>query len=84
MNHLDSAKETLNLYAQQIMTLNHRLSQEFNEVVEMMLNCEGRVVVGGIGKSGLVGKKMVATFASTGTPSFFYIQQKHFMAIWVC
>lgn len=71
MNHLDSAKETLNLYAQQIMTLNHRLSQEFNEVVEMMLNCEGRVVVGGIGKSGLVGKKMVATFASTGTPSFF-------------
>ena len=36
-----------------------------------MLHCEGRVVVAGIGKSGLVGKKMVATFASTGTPSFF-------------
>lgn len=71
MNHLDSAKETLNLYAQQIITLNHRLSEEFNEVVEMMLDCQGRVVVGGIGKSGLVGKKMVATFASTGTPSFF-------------
>ncbi|AHG74604.1 KpsF/GutQ family sugar-phosphate isomerase [Mannheimia varigena] len=71
MNHLDSAKETLNLYAQQIITLNHRLSEEFNEVVEMMLACQGRVVVGGIGKSGLVGKKMVATFASTGTPSFF-------------
>ncbi|MEG9544785.1 KpsF/GutQ family sugar-phosphate isomerase [Mannheimia sp. HC-2023] len=71
MNHLDSAKETLSLYAQQIITLNHRLSEEFNEVVEMMLACQGRVVVGGIGKSGLVGKKMVATFASTGTPSFF-------------
>ncbi|MFA9487948.1 MULTISPECIES: KpsF/GutQ family sugar-phosphate isomerase [unclassified Mannheimia] len=71
MNHLDSAKETLSLYAQQIITLNHRLSQEFNEVVEMMLACQGRVVVGGIGKSGLVGKKIVATFASTGTPSFF-------------
>ncbi|QLB15958.1 arabinose-5-phosphate isomerase [Mannheimia granulomatis] len=71
MNHLESAKETLNLYAQQIITLNHRLSEEFNEVVEMMLACQGRVVVGGIGKSGLVGKKMVATFASTGTPSFF-------------
>lgn len=37
----------------------------------MILACQGRVVVGGIGKSGLVGKKMVATFASTGTPSFF-------------
>ncbi|HDL5415280.1 TPA: KpsF/GutQ family sugar-phosphate isomerase [Mannheimia haemolytica] len=71
MNHLDSAKETLNLYAQQIITLNHRLSEEFNEVVNMILACQGRVVVGGIGKSGLVGKKMVATFASTGTPSFF-------------
>ncbi|HDL5342414.1 TPA: KpsF/GutQ family sugar-phosphate isomerase [Mannheimia haemolytica] len=71
MNHLDSAKETLNLYAQQIIMLNHRLSEEFNEVVNMILACQGRVVVGGIGKSGLVGKKMVATFASTGTPSFF-------------
>ena len=71
MNHLESAKETLGLYASQIMTLNHRLSEEFNEAVEMMLACAGRVVVGGIGKSGLVGKKMVATFASTGTPSFF-------------
>ncbi|HDL5594112.1 TPA: KpsF/GutQ family sugar-phosphate isomerase [Mannheimia haemolytica] len=71
MNHLDSAKETLNLYAQQIITLNHRLSEEFNEVVNMILACQGRVVVGGIGKSGLVGKKMVATFASIGTPSFF-------------
>lgn len=71
MNHLESAKETLSLYAGQIMTLNHRLSEEFNEAVEMMLACAGRVVVGGIGKSGLVGKKMVATFASTGTPSFF-------------
>ncbi|MEG9488182.1 KpsF/GutQ family sugar-phosphate isomerase [Mannheimia indoligenes] len=71
MNHLDSAKDTLSLYAQQIAALEHRLSEEFNEAVEMMLACEGRVVVGGIGKSGLVGTKMVATFASTGTPSFF-------------
>lgn len=41
MNHLDSAKEALSLYAQQIITLNHRLSEEFNEAVEMMLACEG-------------------------------------------
>lgn len=81
MDHLESAKEALSLYAQQIITLNHRLSEEFNEAVEMMLACEGRVVVGGIGKSGLVGKKMVATFASTGTPSFFCIRQRHSTAI---
>lgn len=71
MNYLATAKETLALYTQEIDRLNQRLSDEFNQAVELMLNCEGRVVVAGIGKSGLVGKKMVATFASTGTPSFF-------------
>lgn len=71
MSHLSYANETLSLYAQAINRLNHNLSDNFNQTVEMILNCEGRVVVAGIGKSGLVGKKMVATFASTGTPSFF-------------
>ncbi|EIG28025.1 KpsF/GutQ family sugar-phosphate isomerase [Haemophilus paraphrohaemolyticus] len=71
MNYLQTAKETLDLYTQEIDRLNQRLSDEFNQAVELMLHCEGRVVVAGIGKSGLVGKKMVATFASTGTPSFF-------------
>lgn len=71
MDHLKSAKETLSLYALAIERLNHGLSEHFNRAVEMILNCRGRVVVAGIGKSGLVGKKMVATFASTGTPSFF-------------
>lgn len=71
MNHLIAATQTLELYALAINRLNQNLSENFNQAVEMMLNCEGRVVVAGIGKSGLVGKKMVATFASTGTPSFF-------------
>ncbi len=71
MNYLTTAKETLALYTHEIDRLNQRLSDEFNQAVELMLHCEGRVVVAGIGKSGLVGKKMVATFASTGTPSFF-------------
>lgn len=71
MNYLASANETLSLYAQAITNLNGNLDQQFNQAVEMILNCEGRIVVAGIGKSGLVGQKMVATFASTGTPSFF-------------
>ena len=71
MNYLTSAKATLTRYAQAINLLNQRLSDEFNEAVKMILECEGRVVIAGIGKSGLVGKKMVATLASTGTPSFF-------------
>lgn len=71
MSHLSSAQETLSLYANAISRLNHNLNENFTQAVEMILNCEGRLVVAGIGKSGLVGKKMVATFASTGTPSFF-------------
>lgn len=71
MNYLESAKETLSFYSQAINQLNQRLDSSFNQAVEMILNCEGHVVVAGIGKSGLVGQKMVATFASTGTPSFY-------------
>ncbi|QLB20440.1 arabinose-5-phosphate isomerase [Vespertiliibacter pulmonis] len=71
MTHLSSAQETLGLYSQAILRLNQNLNENFNHAVEMILHCEGRIVVAGIGKSGLVGKKMVATFASTGTPSFF-------------
>ena len=71
MNYLQTAKETLALYTHEIDRLKQRLPDEFNQAVELMLHCEGQVVVAGIGKSGLVGKKMVATFASTGTPSFF-------------
>lgn len=71
MNHLTHANQTLSLYAQAIANLNHHLTACFNQAVEMILACDGRLVVAGIGKSGLVGKKMVATFASTGTPSFF-------------
>lgn len=71
MNYLNSANETLDLYIQSIQQLNSRLAEDFNQAVEMILHCQGRLIVSGIGKSGLVGQKMVATFASTGTPSFF-------------
>lgn len=71
MNYLAEAQQTLSLYEQAIARLSRNLTGSFNQVVELILNCDGRVVVAGIGKSGLVGKKMVATFASTGTPSFF-------------
>ncbi|MHC5224857.1 KpsF/GutQ family sugar-phosphate isomerase [Ignatzschineria sp. LJL83] len=42
-----------------------------NEAIDLILNCEGRTIISGVGKSGLIGKKIVATLASTGTPSFF-------------
>ena len=71
MNYLQIARETLSVESQALTQLSQRLADEFSQVVDLILACEGRLVIGGIGKSGLIGKKMVATFASTGTPSFF-------------
>jgi arabinose-5-phosphate isomerase len=54
-----------------IGNLAERLDGAFNEAVELILNCQGRLIVSGMGKSGHIGKKIAATMASTGTTSFF-------------
>ena len=71
MDYLQIARETLSVEEKALGQLSEKLDDTFTDVVDLILNCKGRLVIGGIGKSGLVGKKMVATFASTGTPSFF-------------
>ncbi|WP_448118305.1 KpsF/GutQ family sugar-phosphate isomerase [Pseudomonas serbica] len=71
MNHLPIAKDALCAQAQAINQLADRLDGEFQRAVELILGCKGRAAVCGMGKSGLIGQKMVATFASTGTPSLF-------------
>ncbi len=68
---LSIAKESLTEQAHALMNLSEELGDEFIKAVTMILETKGRVVVCGMGKSGIVGKKMMATFASTGTPSFF-------------
>ncbi len=54
-----------------IAALTQRLDQEFHRACELILGCEGRIVVTGMGKSGHIGNKIAATLASTGTPAFF-------------
>lgn len=71
MKHLPIAKQALTAQAQALTQMADRLDGAFQQAVDLVLACKGRAVVCGIGKSGLIGKKMVATFASTGTPSFF-------------
>ena len=71
MNHLDYARETLKVAEQALAKLSHNLTPQFNQVIELILKCEGRVAISGVGKSGLIGQKIVASLASTGTPSFF-------------
>lgn len=69
--HKEQARRCLRLEAEAIAALQERINGEFDLAVEMILACRGRVVVTGIGKSGLIGRKVSATLASTGTPSFF-------------
>jgi arabinose-5-phosphate isomerase len=68
---LDSARRVLRIEAQAISDLLARLDSSFDRAVELLLRCKGRVVVTGMGKSGLVGRKISATLSSTGTLSFF-------------
>lgn len=68
---LERAREVLRLEAEAVLELIPRIDDNFAAAVKMILDCEGRTVVTGMGKSGLVGRKLAATLASTGTPSFF-------------
>jgi len=68
---LKKAAEVLELEAHGILGLIPKLDESFVRVVDLIYRCEGRVVVSGIGKSGIVGRKIVATLNSTGTPSLF-------------
>ena len=65
------AIETLKIEAAAVENLIPRVDEEFVAAVKEILNCKGRAVVTGMGKSGHVGRKIAATLASTGTPSFF-------------
>ncbi|MHA3048056.1 MULTISPECIES: KpsF/GutQ family sugar-phosphate isomerase [unclassified Acinetobacter] len=74
MNPIDFKKvalETLKIEQQALDVLAAQIDEHFVKACEIILQCKGRVVVTGMGKSGHIGRKMAATFASTGTPSFF-------------
>jgi arabinose-5-phosphate isomerase len=70
-NILDIAKRVLKTEAEAVSALIEKLGGNFEKAVEIIYESKGRVVVTGMGKSGLVGKKIAATLASTGTPAFF-------------
>jgi len=66
-----SAERVLRIEAEAILGVIPKLDQRFERAVEVLHGCAGRVIVTGMGKSGLVGRKIAATLASTGTPAFF-------------
>lgn len=71
MNFLDTAKQILIKESLAVKDLTDQLDNDFNETIKIILNSSSRVVICGMGKSGIIGKKISATFSSTGTPSFF-------------
>ena len=71
MDIITKAKECLQCEAKAIEALVGRLDEDFLRAVEMIRDCQGKVVVTGVGKSGHIGSKIAATLASTGTPAFF-------------
>jgi arabinose-5-phosphate isomerase len=71
INLIKRAKEVLEIEAQAIQLLKARLGKNFVKAVELILKCKGRVVVSGMGKTGIIAQKFSATLASTGTPSLF-------------
>lgn len=76
-NHLDgsrfliSAKTTLDTELKGLQQLVQVIDKNFEQACQLIMKCTGRLVITGMGKSGLIGRKMAATFSSTGTPSFF-------------
>lgn len=71
MSIKERAIETLDIEGKAVLALKDRIGDEFVAAVNCILKCPARVVVTGMGKSGHVGRKIAATLASTGTPSFF-------------
>ncbi|MDA9199425.1 KpsF/GutQ family sugar-phosphate isomerase [Schleiferiaceae bacterium] len=71
MNIRTIAEEVFEIESKEIANLSTLLTIDFENAVKSIINCQGKLIISGMGKSGIVGKKIAATMASTGTPSFF-------------
>ena len=70
-SYIDSATKTIQTEIEGLHSLFSCFDDNYVKAIDLLLNCTGRVIISGMGKSGHIGKKIAATLASTGTPSFF-------------
>lgn len=70
-NITELAKEVLDIEAHSILKMKNSINGNFEKAIDILYACKGRVIITGMGKSGLIGKKIAATLSSTGTPSYF-------------
>ena len=68
---LDKAREVIRIEAEAVAALENRIGADFERAVDLLFNCKGRVIVSGIGKSGIIAQKIAATLSSTGTAAIF-------------
>ena len=71
MKSIEMINEVFVSEIQTIDCVRRNINSDYELFIKEILECKGRIIILGVGKSGLIGKKMAATFASTGTPSFF-------------
>jgi arabinose-5-phosphate isomerase len=71
MDLIEIAQNTLDIEAKELLNSKNKINSNFIDAIELIYNTKGKLIITGVGKSGLVGAKMAATFASTGTSSFF-------------
>ena len=81
-NYLKLASKSAQLQINELKKIKKVFNESFIKAVDLILNCKGKVILAGIGKSGIIARKISATFSSVGIPSFFVIQLKHYMEIW--
>ena len=71
MNYLSLARKSAKIQINELRKINKIFNKSFIKAVDAILNCKGKIIFAGIGKSGLIARKISATFSSVGLPSFF-------------
>ena len=70
-NYISLAKKAANTQINELKKIKKVFNQSFSKAVDLIVNCKGKVILAGIGKSGIIARKISATFSSVGIPSFF-------------
>ena len=70
-NYISQAIKSANIQIKELKKINKIFNQSFVNAIDLILNCKGKVILAGIGKSGIIARKISATFSSVGIPSFF-------------
>ena len=81
-NYKSIASKSANIQINELKKIKKVFNNSFVKAVDLILNCKGKVIFAGIGKSGLIARKISATFSSVGIPSFFVIHRKLYMVTW--